>query len=279
MYVHIAAAGSYEPIRLSLPWLLGVSRPRALAESVRLHMQRALGTDEVRYQDVTLPPYALRVGAPYLDDAFFTDFAIEDASLLVDWFGLDSTTHVLDVGCGQCRLAIGIKQRIGTIGRYVGLDLDADSIDWGTRHLTSLDPAFEFEQLRVGNARYNPDGPPLDERFHFSFPDGSFDLVYMSGVSTHLDADEHRVYLNEFRRLLRPRGSLYLTAFVEDRIPKVTVNPEGYLGCEWSGPRNCIRYERAFFVSLLEDAGLRIERFAHRGGRFGASRIAARRAT
>jgi hypothetical protein len=59
----------------------------------------------------------------------------------------------------------------------------------------------------------------------------------------------------------------------------VTVNPEGYLGCEWSGPRNCIRYERAFFVSLLEDAGLRIERFVHRGGRFGASRIAARRAT
>ena len=163
VYGHIAAAGSYEPIRLSLPWLLSSSAPRALAESVRLRMQRALGTDEVQYQDVTLPPYALRVGAPYQDDAFFTDFAIEDASLLVDWFGLDSTTHVLDVGCGQCRLAIGIMDRLGTVGRYVGLDLDVDSIDWGTRHLTSLDPAFEFELLRVGNARYNPNGPPLDE--------------------------------------------------------------------------------------------------------------------
>jgi SAM-dependent methyltransferase len=267
-------------LRLSLPWFLGLRVPRSLAESLVWRVQRARGTDEVQYQDVALPPHSLRVGAsPYQDDGFFTDYADEDATLLVDWFGLDSTTHVLDVGCGQCRLAIGIMHRLGTIGRYVGLDLDGDSIDWGTRHLTSLDTAFEFELLGVGNERYNPDGPSLDEQFRFSFPDGAFDLVYMSGVSPHLDADEHRVYLNEFRRLLRPGGGLYLTAFVEDGVPDVTVNPDGYLGVDWSGPRNCIRYERAFFLSLFEGAGLEIERFEHHGGKFGASRIAARPAT
>jgi SAM-dependent methyltransferase len=253
----------------------GTVEPRWLAEAVMLRIQRALGRDEVHYEDVVLPPYSLR-GGPYQDDAFFTHYADEDATLLVDWFGLNSATHLLDVGCGQCRLAIGIMHRLGTIGRYVGVDLDADSIDWGTRHLTAVDPEFEFGLLRVGNERYNPDGPPLDDRFHFSFPDESFDLVYMSGVSPHLDADEHSVYLREFRRLLRPRGNLYITAFVEDDVPPVTVNPEGYRDHVLTGPRNCIRYERAFFFSLLEEAGLEIVRFEHRRGKFGLSRIAAR---
>lgn len=268
--------GSVEPLRWSLPWLLGFRVPRSLAENVVWRIQRARGMDEVRYGNVALPPRALRVGATtYQDDTFFLDYADEDARLLVDWFGLDTTSRVLDVGCGQCRLAIGLMRQLATIGRYVGLDLDERSIDWGRRHLTTADPAFEFQVLGVGNERYNPHGPALDERFRFPFPDAAFDLVYMSGVSPHLDPAEHRIYLAEFRRLLAPGGNVYLTAFVEDDVPSVTVNPEGYLGASWSGPRNCTRYERSFFFGLLAEAGFTVDRFEHGRGKFGSSRIAA----
>lgn len=214
-------------------------------------------------------------GPEYLDDDFFVAYADEDARRLVDWFAIDGTTRILDVGCGQGRLAIGIIRQLGAIGAYCGLDLDGESIRWCRRHITSAHPAFEFARLDVENERYNPGGRPLDDRFRFPFADGDFDLVYMSGVSPHLDVAEHRVYLREFRRLLAGGGSLYLTAFLEDGVPPVTVNPEDYRGGAWTGPRNCIRYEASFFRSLLEEAGFGVERFEHGSGMFGLSLVAA----
>lgn len=247
-----------------------------LAAATVAFVQRRRGTDRVWYEGVPLPPPSIRVGGQrYMDDAFFVGYADSDARRLIEQFHLDETTRVLDVGCGQCRLAIGLMRQLPTVGRYVGLDLDPASIDWGSRHLTAIDPAFEFRALDVHNERYNPEGRPLDETFRFPFADDAFDLVYMAGVSPHLDADEHRIYLREFARVLSPGGGLYLTAFVEEHVPPVTVNPEGYLGEPLSGPRNCIRYERGFFLSLLRDAGFRIERFEHRAGQFGMSWIAA----
>jgi SAM-dependent methyltransferase len=249
---------------------------RSLPAKMMMRLERLHRTDRIQYEGFPLPPRSLRIGGPeYQDDRFFVEYGEADARLLVDWFGLDETTQVIDVGCGQCRLAIGLMRQLGTIGRYVGLDLDAPSMDWGTRHLTALDPRFEFRLLDVQNERYNPGGPRLDDQFRFPFADDAFDLVHMGGVSPHLDADEHRIYLREFRRLLRPEGHLYMTSFVEDDVPSVTVNPEGYLGASWTGPRNCIRYERHFFFSLLEAAGLHINRFEHGTAMFGMSRVAA----
>jgi len=43
------------------------------------------------------------------------------------------------------------------------------------------------------------------------YPDQSFDLVYAFSVFTHLDLKAQKAWLDEFRRILRPRGILLLT--------------------------------------------------------------------
>jgi hypothetical protein len=98
----------------------------------------------------------------------------------------------------------------------------------------------------------------------------------MSGVAPHLVTHELRTYFREFHRLLHPDGSLYLTAFLEPGVPPMTINPPDYLGGVWFGPRNCVRYETGFFVSLLEEAQFDVNRCVHAAGAFGQSIVTAR---
>lgn len=79
--------------------------------------------------------------------------------------------------------------------------------------------------------------------------------------------DGVRAYLKEFHRILRPEGRIHLTAFVEEGVPDVEENPEGYLGREWEGDLYCVRYERKFFESLLDEAGFKLDRFAQSTGK------------
>jgi SAM-dependent methyltransferase len=241
-------------------------------------LRATIDRSAVWYEGAPLPPPDLRAGGPlYRDNGFFCSYADRDVALLREWFGVGQTTRLLDVGCGACRLAIGILRNLGSIRHYCGVDLDVRVIEWGRRYLTRRDPSFQFVALDVANERYRPEGSPIGEGFRFPFVDSAFDLIYMSGVAPHLVVEELAVYFREFRRLLVEGGGVYLTAFLEDGVPPMTINPPDYLGGLWSGPRNCVRYETSFFLSLLEESGFRIERYVHAGGVAGQSLIAARR--
>jgi hypothetical protein len=72
---------------------------------------------------------------------------------------------------------------------------------------------------------------------------------------------EHvRQYVKEFQRLLAPSGGIFLTAFLEENVPDMTVNPENYR-MKWSAPLHCVRYNQQFFENILAENGLRIRRF------------------
>jgi SAM-dependent methyltransferase len=73
----------------------------------------------------------------------------------------------------------------------------------------------------------NPDGVELGPDFRFPFADGSFDIVYLWGIFTNTGERDATCYLQEFARLLRPTGTLFFTAFMEDSAPDVTINPAG----------------------------------------------------
>lgn len=79
----------------------------------------------------------------------------------------------------------------------------------------------------------------------------------------HMLTEGVRAYLEEFRRMLRPEGRIFLTAFLEEDegVPDVSENPEGYLGREWKGPLHCVRYNRKFFETLLDENGFRLDWF------------------
>jgi SAM-dependent methyltransferase len=100
---------------------------------------------------------------------------------------------VLDIGCGTGRLLLGWHLPDAR-RRTVGVDVNGDLIAWNNSHLRE---AAEWYQL--------PALPPLP------FDDGSFELIILASVFTHLPLAWQRAWVAEITRLLRPRGVALLT--------------------------------------------------------------------
>lgn len=214
----------------------------------------------VLHDGVLLPPKTLRPCGPnFQNDEFYLGSAREEADWLAGRFGLSRESSLLDVGSGPGRLAIGITQRVGEIEKYRGVDVSEESVRWGKQHITPEHPSFQFVHIDVENRRYNPEGSGKDSGFGFPFADEEFDLITLYSVFTHMLTDGVRAYLKDFRRILKPEGRIYLTAFLEDDVPDVEENPQGYLGREWKGDLHCVRYNREFFEKLLDENGFRMD--------------------
>jgi len=156
-------------------------------------------------------------------------------------------------------LAIGILSEVGDIGGYWGVDVDERAVQWCRQYVEREHPRFRFVYLDVGNPRYNPSGQALMPGFRFPFPDQAFEIVYLYSVFSHMLEGDARLYLAEFDRLLVPSGRLFFTAFAEDAVPAVTINPPGYRRA-WSGPLHCVRYETGLLQSMVSESGLTIDR-------------------
>lgn len=238
-------------------------RKRLLDENRRRAVQEreSPGNSPVEYEGVILPPRNLRpCGAKLKDDEYYLKSAKQTADWLIQNFGLNRETSMLDVGSGPGRLAIGILQQLGDVSRYRGADVSEQSIKWAQRYITPPHPNFRFVHLDARNTRYNPSGAEIDEGFRFPFQEGEFDLICLYSVFSHMLADDVRAYLKDFYRILRPDGRILVTAFIEEGVPDVAENPEGYKSWDWSGPLHCVLYSRSFFEQLLEEGGFRLDR-------------------
>jgi SAM-dependent methyltransferase len=221
-----------------------------------------------------IPPAKIRLGGHnFTDDRDFLEAARRDAQLLAEELGVTADSRVLDIGCGVGRLPIGFQAHLGVIPHYTGVDVDAGYIRWCTKHIKGSD--VSFVHLDAANERYNPRGGAIDSSFRLPLADMSFDVIHLYSVFSHMRSNDVRVYLSEFRRLLAPDGRVFLTAFVEDGVDEEAVNPAGYgtFPGEWEGALHCVRFSRAFFESLISDAGLGVERFDHASDTDGQSAI------
>lgn len=217
-----------------------------------------------RYQKRVLPAKHLRLcGQDFKSDEYFLDSARAEAERLIRHLGMAADSRVMDLGCGYGRLPIGILERIGEIRHYQGIDVMKPAIDWCNRYIHQRHPNFHFLHTDVSNRRYNPAGEEITSEYHLPFEAQSFDLIYLYSVFSHMEAPDLRIYLKEFSRLLPVSGKVFLTAFVEENVPDATVNPEGYRGHKWSNALHCVRFNKAFFESLLQEHGFRVERFLY----------------
>ncbi|HEV7589553.1 MAG TPA: class I SAM-dependent methyltransferase [Longimicrobium sp.] len=218
------------------------------------------GSGYVRHQGSVLPPPEKRwCGPEFKDDAFFLHSAEAEAERLRE-MGCGLGSRVLDVGCGYGRLPIGLLRVVGDVD-YLGLDVHRGSIDWCRRHLERAHPSFRFAWMDRENERYNPGGGAIGEEFRLPVETGTIDVAYLYSVASHLPEAHLRIYLAELGRVLAPGGRIFLTAFVEEDVPPVAVNPPGYAFARCSGPLHVVRYERGHLASLLAAAGFRVDRF------------------
>ena len=110
-------------------------------------------------------------------------------------------------------MALRLKNFLNHDGRYVGVDIHAPSIKWCVKNIHSRHDNFRFARVDVGNAVFNPQGEPVTE-FRFPYNDGTFDVILVKSVFTHMRAAEVDHYLGEIARLLNHRGRCLATFFL-----------------------------------------------------------------
>jgi SAM-dependent methyltransferase len=201
-------------------------------------------------------------GPEFKDDKFYLKSAEGEASRLIKYLGCTQESRVLDVGCGQGRLPIGILRVIGEIN-YTGIDVHRRSIDWCNRHIERDHPSFQFKHVKLYNERYNKDGIKIENGFRFEVEPKSADIIYLFSVFSHTTEEDMKAYLKDFRRILEDKGKIFFTTFIEEDVPNISINPENYLS-KCSGPLHIVRYNKNYLFSILHESGYSILSFNHR---------------
>jgi len=218
----------------------------------------------VTHDGMQIPASHLRFGGNcFRDDSNFVNSARKEADRLVQNCGLTRNSSLLEIGCGPGRLPLGIIDRVGDIYSYRGLDVNLQSVEWCREYITPKHPSFRFEHIDVMNPRYNPHGTIAQPDAQLPVEDRSADIIYLYSVFSHLKEGDVRKYLKSFSRILKPGGTLFLTAFVENDVPPESENPADYRGGNWSGPLHCVCFEAGYFRKLLSEVDLEITREEH----------------
>lgn len=137
-------------------------------------------------------------------------------NLVVERLGLRdlSESDVLDVGCGV-RFTQAIINRDIPIKSYTGLDVHRPLIDYLRREVE--DPRFSFSHWDAYNAKYNPAGVKITPESYLPV-EGTFDIIWLFSVFTHLEPSDTNAMLAILRRYIRPGGALFFSAFLDDTI-------------------------------------------------------------
>lgn len=147
-----------------------------------------------------LPPEELRERVAGTKDP--NSFELSGAATVDEWTRalaaigkrLDDFQTIVDFGCGCGRAIRHLGAKIDPATQtLIGLDPDAEAIDWVVRNLSAV-RGYVLNEL-----------PPAP------LPDNSADLIVSHSVFTHLPEHVQYAWLGELRRLLKPGGVLITT--------------------------------------------------------------------
>jgi SAM-dependent methyltransferase len=194
--------------------------------------------------------------------------AQEFLSYLVDVAGVTPASHVLEVGCGIGRMALGLSAYL-TTGTYTGLDVMAGAIDTARATFAghAAEPRLRFEHLDVYNGWYNPGGRLQTRDVHLAeHVDRAPDVILMSSLLTHLFPEDAAHYLAEARRVLAPGGRVLATAWLMDERTKALTRAgraaipfqerDGYWVESVTNPEGALALEADFVQRAVGAAGL-----------------------
>ena len=214
-----------------------------------------------------LPPQAMR----FMGESDERFLATGDRSVaeLRELVALGDRERLLDVGCGYGRLAHALLRDARFAGTYLGLDILPGPVAWCAEELVPRSGGrFAFRQIDVANARYRPDGATPGDQARLGVEPGSFDVVVLISVFTHLDPPSVERYLHEIAAALAPGGRAFISAFLLNRswqeleragrspIPM----PHHLTGfCRYrhaDDPLHAIGYKPAWLLRRAREAGL-----------------------
>lgn len=162
------------------------------------------------YNGIRLP----KSGEIFTGRGNFLEIGFTVRENLLKFAGLNSRSHVFDIGCGLGRVAIPLTSEIKE-GEYHGLDIVKKGINYCREQISTKFPNFHFHHQPLFNDLYTSGGKKATET---SFPvaDNSMDIVIANSLFTHLVPEETERYIEETARILKREGRLYASFFVRN---------------------------------------------------------------
>ncbi|MFN2226723.1 MAG: class I SAM-dependent methyltransferase [Anaerolineae bacterium] len=114
--------------------------------------------------------------------------------------GIAPGMRVLEVGPGNGRYTLATARRVGTGGRVVAVDIEPRIVERVRARVAA--EGVDNVEVRVADV------------YDLPFDDGSFDAAYMIAVIGEIPEPDRA--LAEFRRVLRPAGSLAFSELLVD---------------------------------------------------------------
>ena len=133
---------------------------------------------------------------------------------------INNFSAILDFGCGVSRTLRNFHNFSQT--EICGTDYNPTLIDWCKNNLNFA--KFTVNKL-VGK---------------LNFPENKFDLIYLISVFTHLPEDAQKFWLEEFKRILKPGGLLYISVQGTTRVNRL--NPDEQK--DYEAGKMIARYQR-----------------------------------
>jgi len=196
----------------------------------------------------------------------------ELAAWLIEYCALQPDGTVLDVGSGAGRVAIQLMNYLSPTGAYRGFDLLQPCVEWCQQSLTTVRPNFQFAHADVHSPLYNPTGTQTSEHFRFPYEDGSFDVVLLSSVFTHMLPGAVTHYVEEIRRVLKPGGRVLVTFYLlDDEVRRlmqtgrsrqthcIDVEPGVYAVANVNNPEGAVAYEKRYATDLWSTHGFVVQ--------------------
>lgn len=146
-------------------------------------------------------------------------------AILNKYFSFKQNSSILDFGCGCGRLALPVLEQMNGKGRYVGVDIIHELVDFCRTEISSVYTNSEFYQLNASNSHYtkwmkNSGHTESELNDLSSFGTECFDVIVAFSVFTHLSSDDTNKYIQSLARLLRPGGKLLISAFLINSFTK-----------------------------------------------------------
>jgi SAM-dependent methyltransferase len=193
--------------------------------------------------------------------------------MLLESGGLVPQDLVLDMGCGNGRLAGPLSRYLEPPGGYIGFDVVGRAVAGCRRRHRRLDH-FQFFHADVENALYNPAGRVAADAYQFPSADAAISLAVATSLFTHLRPQPLQHYMREAARVLRWGGRLLFTAYTLDDAAREAIGagrcplafaPWGEVAMVLHPqlPEGGIAYDREWLLQSVQDAGLTIARTDH----------------
>jgi ubiquinone/menaquinone biosynthesis C-methylase UbiE len=170
---------------------------------------------------------------------------------------------IVDIGCGCGRFAHHLRdfRYLDTRfhGRYIGIDIDQEMLDWCMRNFDS--ERFEFLHSSQASKSYKQPARGAAS-YDLPIPGQTVDFVFSRSLFTHLLEPELKNYLAESFRVLKPGGSMVMSFFCLDHPPPTYGGRHtfrhriGNAAVEsMAVPEAAVAYREAFMVDLARQAG------------------------